>query len=41
MACQGCINRQRMFVRVLCKSNPDSKLCKKAQERLERMEGKK
>jgi len=37
MACQGCINRQRKLVRMLCKK-PDSRWCKKAQERLARME---
>jgi hypothetical protein len=40
MACQGCINRQRMFVKLLCK-NPESKLCQRAKARLEKMEGKK
>ena len=38
--CQGCINRQKMLVRLLCKSRPGSKLCKKAQDRLAKMEGK-
>lgn len=38
MACQGCINRQKTLVRLLCK-RPDSRLCKKAQERLAKMEG--
>jgi hypothetical protein len=36
MACQGCINRQRMLVKRLCKK-PDSPLCRKAQARLQRM----
>lgn len=36
MACQGCISRQRRLVRMLCK-NPDSTLCRKAKERLEKM----
>lgn len=36
MACQGCISRQRKLVRWLCK-NPDSKLCRRAKARLERM----
>jgi hypothetical protein len=36
MACQRCIGRQRKLVRLLCR-NPDSYLCRKAQERLARM----
>lgn len=36
MACQGCINRQRRLVNLLCKK-PDSALCRKALARLERM----
>lgn len=36
MACQGCINRQRRLVQLLCKK-PDSRLCRKAQERLDKM----
>lgn len=39
MPCQGCINRQRMFVKLLCKNNPDGKLCQKAKDRLAKMEG--
>lgn len=41
MACSGCIARQRFLVRLLCKRRPDSDLCKKAQSRLDKMEGKK
>lgn len=37
MACQGCVNRQRKLVKLLCKK-PDSALCRKAKERLERMQ---
>lgn len=37
MACQGCINRQSKLVRLLCK-RPDSSLCRKAKERLARMQ---
>lgn len=37
MACQGCINRQRRLVELLCKK-PDSVLCRKAKERLKRMQ---
>lgn len=37
MACQGCIQRQKRIVQVLCKK-PDSALCRKARERLERMQ---
>lgn len=40
MACQSCINRQRRLVKMLCQ-RPDSYLCKKAQDRLAKMEGKK
>lgn len=36
MACQGCINRQRKFVALVCKK-PDSALCRKAMARLEKM----
>jgi hypothetical protein len=36
MACQGCIDRQRRLVKILCKK-PDSKLCQRAKARLERM----
>lgn len=36
MACQGCINRQRALVKRLC-TKPDSFLCRKARERLQRM----
>jgi len=36
MACQGCIARQRKLTRWLCK-NPESRRCKLAQARLERM----
>jgi len=39
MACQGCINRQRKLVQLLCKK-PDSVLCRKAKERLKRMQAK-
>lgn len=39
MAC-GCIKRQQWLVRQLCRANPDSTLCKKAKERLAKMEGK-
>lgn len=37
MACQGCVNRQRKIVQLLCKK-PDSALCRKAKARLERMQ---
>ncbi len=40
MACQGCINRQRAFVKLLCRK-PDSKLCQRAKARLEKMESNK
>lgn len=40
MTCQSCIQRQRWIVKVLCRNNPNSTLCKKAKERLESMEGK-
>lgn len=36
MACKFCIGKQQALVRMLCK-RPDSRLCKKAQERLARM----
>lgn len=36
MPCQACINRQRRIVDKLCKK-PDSWLCRKARERLEKM----
>lgn len=38
MAC-GCVKRQKWLVKLLCK-NPDSELCKRARERLARMEAK-
>lgn len=38
MACQGCINRQKKLVNLLCRKGL-SRLCVKAQERLARMEG--
>lgn len=38
MACQGCINRQKKLVSLLCRKGL-SKFCVKAQERLARMEG--
>jgi hypothetical protein len=37
MPCQGCINRQRKLVKKLC-AKPDSYLCRKARERLQKME---
>lgn len=37
MACQGCINRQKKLVNLLCRKGLSS-LCIKAQERLSRME---
>jgi hypothetical protein len=36
MACASCIKRQRAVVKFLCKK-PDSRLCKRAQARLDRM----
>jgi hypothetical protein len=36
MGCQGCINRQRRLVNLLCKK-PGSALCRRAQARLEKM----
>lgn len=37
MACQGCINRQKSLVKLFCKK-PDSVLCRKARQRLEKMQ---
>lgn len=37
MACQGCISRQLKLVRLLCKK-PESYLCRKARERLAKMQ---
>jgi hypothetical protein len=34
--CQGCIDRQRRLVKLLCK-NPNSVWCARAKARLERM----
>jgi hypothetical protein len=36
MVCQGCINRQRKLVERLCRY-PESRFCKSARARLERM----
>lgn len=36
MPCQGCINRQRRLVQLVCKK-PDSHFCRKAVARLAKM----